>query len=42
VFDKSWRGERFSYINRAELEAKGRAFMALAQFAAGQKKIKMR
>ncbi|EOX8393736.1 phage N-6-adenine-methyltransferase [Salmonella enterica] len=33
VFDKSWRGERFSYINRTELEAKGRAFMALAQFA---------
>ncbi|MGX8901935.1 phage N-6-adenine-methyltransferase [Citrobacter werkmanii] len=36
VFDKSWRGERFSYINRTELEAKGRAFMALAQFAAGK------
>ncbi|MBL5932277.1 phage N-6-adenine-methyltransferase [Lelliottia amnigena] len=34
VFDKSWRGERFSYINRSELEAKGRAFMTLAQFAA--------
>lgn len=34
VFDKSWRGERFSYINRTDLEAKGRAFMALAQFAA--------
>ena len=33
VFDKSWRGERFSYINRTELEEKGRAFMALAQFA---------
>lgn len=33
VFDKSWRGERFSYINRTELEAKGWAFMALAQFA---------
>ncbi len=33
VFDKSWRGERFSYIHRSELEAKGRAFMALAQFA---------
>ncbi|EJP2397928.1 phage N-6-adenine-methyltransferase, partial [Salmonella enterica] len=30
VFDKSWRGERFSYINRTELEEKGRAFMALA------------
>lgn len=36
VFDKSWRGERFSYINRTELEAKGRAFMALAQFAASK------
>ncbi|HFZ1760543.1 TPA: phage N-6-adenine-methyltransferase [Klebsiella aerogenes] len=35
IFDKSWRGERFSYINRVELEAKGRASMALAQFAAG-------
>lgn len=34
VFDKSWRGERFSYISRTELEAKGRAFMSLAQFAA--------
>ncbi|MBJ9133220.1 phage N-6-adenine-methyltransferase, partial [Citrobacter freundii] len=33
VFDKSLRGERFSYINRTELEAKGRAFMSLAQFA---------
>ncbi|EPS4524566.1 phage N-6-adenine-methyltransferase [Citrobacter koseri] len=33
VFDKSWRGERFSYISRMELEAKGRAFMSLAQFA---------
>lgn len=36
VFDKSWRGERFSYINHTELEAKGRAFMALAQFAVGK------
>jgi phage N-6-adenine-methyltransferase len=33
VFDKTWQGERFSYIHRNELEAKGRAFMALAQFA---------
>lgn len=39
VFDKSWAGERFSYINRAELEAKGRAFMSLAQFAAGKREI---
>ncbi|HHJ4515258.1 TPA: phage N-6-adenine-methyltransferase [Citrobacter freundii] len=36
VFDKSWRSERFSYINRTELEEKGRAFMALAQFAVGK------
>ncbi|CAM8062531.1 phage N-6-adenine-methyltransferase [Citrobacter freundii] len=36
VFDKSWRGERLSYINRTELEEKGRAFMALAQFAVGK------
>ncbi|WP_354676240.1 phage N-6-adenine-methyltransferase [Citrobacter portucalensis] len=36
VFDKSWSGERFSYINRTELEEKGRAFMALAQFAASK------
>ncbi|TKU40668.1 phage N-6-adenine-methyltransferase [Citrobacter sp. wls716] len=36
VFDKSWRGERFSYMNRSELEAKGRAFLALAQFAVGK------
>ncbi|HBS7434173.1 TPA: phage N-6-adenine-methyltransferase [Klebsiella pneumoniae] len=35
IFDKSWRGERFSYIDRVELEAKGRASMALAQFAVG-------
>lgn len=35
VFDKTWRGERFSYIHRSDLEAKGRAFMRLAQFAVG-------
>lgn len=40
VFDKSWRGERFSYINRTELESKGRAAMSLALFAAEQQKIK--
>jgi hypothetical protein len=40
VFDKSWRGERLSYINRTDLEAKGRAFMTLAQFAAEQGKSK--
>lgn len=36
VFDKTWRGEKFSYINRTELEAKGQAFMALLQFAVGK------
>lgn len=36
IFDKTWRGERFSYIDRVELEAKGRASMALAQFAVGK------
>ncbi|MCC2873865.1 phage N-6-adenine-methyltransferase [Enterobacter asburiae] len=36
VFDKTWRGERFSYINRTELEEKGRAAMALAHFAAAK------
>lgn len=39
VFDKSWRGERFSYISRTELEAKGRAFMSLAQFAFGKSQL---
>lgn len=36
VFDKSWCGERFSYISRPALEEKGRASMALATFAAGK------
>lgn len=36
VFDKTWKGERFSYIHRSDLEAKGRAFMSLAQFAAAK------
>ncbi|EPG4816321.1 phage N-6-adenine-methyltransferase [Klebsiella aerogenes] len=36
IFDKTWRGEHFSYIDRVELEAKGRASMALAQFAVGK------
>ncbi|EML4892961.1 phage N-6-adenine-methyltransferase [Klebsiella oxytoca] len=36
VFDKTWRGEKFGYINRTELEAKGHAFVALAQFATGK------
>jgi len=35
VFDKAWRGERFGYIHRADLERKGQAFMMLAQFAVG-------
>ncbi|EQB0737808.1 phage N-6-adenine-methyltransferase [Klebsiella oxytoca] len=35
VFDKTWRGESFSYIHRSDLEAKGQAFMRLAQFAVG-------
>lgn len=36
IFDKSWRGERFGYISRTELEAKGQAFMSLVQFAAAK------
>lgn len=36
VFDKTWRGERFGYINRAELEAKGSTFMKLVEYAAGK------
>lgn len=36
VFDKAWSGERFRYIHRSDLEAKGRAFMALVQFAAAK------
>lgn len=36
VFDKTWQGERFSYINRTELEDKGRAALSLAQFAAAK------
>ncbi len=39
VFDKSWRGERFSYIDRTDLETKGRVFMSLAQFAATKGEI---
>ncbi len=34
VFDKSWRGDHFSYISRTELEEKGKAFMSLVTFAA--------
>lgn len=34
VFDKTWKGPKFDYINRNDLEEKGRAFMLLAQFAA--------
>lgn len=36
VFDKSWCGERFSYISRTVLEEKGRAAMALAAHAIGK------
>lgn len=36
VFDKTWRGDSFSYINRTELEEKGRAALSLAQFAAAK------
>lgn len=36
LFDKTWRGERFSYISRTDLEEKGKAFMTLAQFAASK------
>ncbi|EMM6517631.1 phage N-6-adenine-methyltransferase [Enterobacter ludwigii] len=36
VFDKTWCGESFSYINRTELEEKGRAALSLAQFAAAK------
>ncbi|EOA5504121.1 phage N-6-adenine-methyltransferase [Enterobacter hormaechei] len=36
VFDKTWRGESFSYINRTKLEEKGRAALSLAQFAAAK------
>lgn len=36
VFDKTWRGERFNYISRVDLEAKGQAFMSLAHFAVGR------
>ncbi|HCM9231711.1 TPA: phage N-6-adenine-methyltransferase [Enterobacter bugandensis] len=36
VFDKTWRGESFSYINRTELEEKGRAALSLAQFTAAK------
>lgn len=36
VFDKTWRGERWSYIHRDALEAKGRAAMSLALFSAGR------
>ncbi|WP_420029715.1 phage N-6-adenine-methyltransferase [Moellerella wisconsensis] len=32
VFDKTWNGKAFDYIQRSELEEKGRAFMAQAQW----------
>ncbi|HED5888888.1 TPA: phage N-6-adenine-methyltransferase [Salmonella enterica] len=36
VFDKTWRGERFGYIHRTDLEEKGRAALALARYAVNQ------
>lgn len=32
VFDKTWNGKAFDYIQRSELEEKGRAFMAQTQW----------
>lgn len=34
VFDKTWRGKRFDYVSRDELEARGSAFMAQIESAA--------
>ncbi|WP_411717332.1 phage N-6-adenine-methyltransferase [Pantoea ananatis] len=34
VFDKSWRGPKFDYISRDQLEARGAAFMAQIERAA--------
>lgn len=34
VFDKSWRGPKFDYISRDQLEARGAAFMAQIELAA--------
>ncbi|WPU25538.1 phage N-6-adenine-methyltransferase [Cedecea neteri] len=34
VFDKTWKGPKFGYISRGDLEEKGQAFMSLVQFAA--------
>ncbi len=39
VFDKTWSGKKFSYVSRSDLEVKGRAFMALAEFAYGKKRV---
>ncbi|EKP8507630.1 phage N-6-adenine-methyltransferase [Escherichia coli] len=36
VMDKDWRGDRFGYIHRTELEAKGRAALALARYAVNE------
>ncbi|EPE4767392.1 TPA: phage N-6-adenine-methyltransferase [Escherichia coli] len=36
VLDKNWRGGRFGYIHRTELEAKGRAALALARYAVNE------
>lgn len=34
VFDKSWRGERFGYVSRDDLEARGAAFLRQIERAA--------
>ncbi|HIE9385312.1 TPA: phage N-6-adenine-methyltransferase [Klebsiella pneumoniae] len=33
IFDKTWSGERFSYISRTELEERGRASLLLARYS---------
>jgi len=36
VFDKSWRGKKFDYVSRDELEARGAAFMRQIEIAAAK------
>lgn len=36
VFDQNWIGQQFTYIDRADLEAAGRASLDLARFAAAK------
>lgn len=40
VFDKTWNGKAFDYIQRSELEEKGRAFMAQAQWLTEKMAVK--